>query len=118
MLQCGGCRTWGYPVPVHRVVAGQLRLRCRALGGLETELELHFEPRIKERLSRVEILRNPNRRKRKALEDLQARLVARLGPGRALQATSVAASLDGLTPWSWELGRLRVTHDYYLGEWS
>jgi hypothetical protein len=69
---------------VQRVVTGQLRVRCTALGGLDMEVELHFQPRVGGRLKQVEILRNPTRRKRKGFADLQARLVSSLGAGVAV----------------------------------
>jgi len=97
---------------VRRVVAGQLRVRCTALGGLDMELELHFQPRVGGRLKQVEILRNPTRRKRKGFADLQARLVSRLGSGVAV-TSSIVAQIDGLAPRSWQVGLLNVTHDYY-----
>jgi hypothetical protein len=76
------------------------------------EVELHFQPRVAGRLTQVEILRNPTRRKRKGFADLQARLVSSLGAGVAVKP-SVMAEIDGVAPRSWELGLLRVTHDYY-----
>jgi len=94
------------------VVAGQLRVRCTALGGLDMEVELHFEPRVGGRLKQVEILRMPTRHKRKGFDDLQARLVSRLGSGVPLKP-STAAQLEGVAPRSWRCGLLNVTHDYY-----
>ena len=97
---------------VRRVVAGQLRVRCTALGGLDMEVELHFQPRVGGLLKQVEILRNPTHRKRKAFADLQARLVSLLGRGVAVKPT-VSAEIDGVGPRSWQVGVLTVTHDYY-----
>ena len=64
------------------------------------ELELHFEPRVGGRL------------KQKGFEDLQARLVSRLGSGVPLKA-STAAQIEGVAPRLWRCGLLNVTHDYY-----
>ena len=97
---------------VQRVVAGQFRIRCTALGGLDMEVELHFEPRVGGRLKQVEILRMPTRRKRKGFDDLQGRLVSRLGSGVPVKASAVA-QMDGVAPRLWRCGFLNVTHDYY-----
>ena len=76
------------------------------------EVELHFQPRVGGRLNQVEVLRKPTHRKRKAFADLQARLVSLLGAGVAVKP-SVSAEIAGVGPRSWQVGVLRVTHDYY-----
>ena len=98
---------------VQRVVAGQVRLRCKALGGLDIEVNLHFKPRTSGRLKHLEMVRSPTRRRRKAFDDLQERLVSRLGAGVESKA-GLFVPVEGITPRSWVCGLVDVTHDYYF----
>ena len=92
---------------------GRLRVRCRLLGGLTTTIDLHFGTGGQRRLRQVELLRTPVRHKRREFDDLQRRLEAWLGPAEPM-ASNPTARASGIVPRQWRLGKLRVTHDYYL----
>ena len=91
---------------------GRLRVRCRLLGGMTTMVDLHFGVGGQRRFRQVELLRKPVRHKRKEFNDLQRRLEAWLGPSSPMEGNP-AAQADNIVPQQWQIGALRVTHDYY-----
>ena len=91
---------------------GRIRVRCRLLGGMTTMIDLHFGSGGLRRLRQVELLRKPVRHKRKEFNDLQRRLEAWLGPSEPMRSNPTARAED-IVPQQWQIGKLRVTHDYY-----
>ncbi len=98
---------------VRGVGPGRLRARCRILGGLDADLEFRFRPRKSGRLVQVEFMRNPQRRRRQAFENLQELLVRCLGPGTPGLAHAVGDDGVRIVPCSWTVGSVAVTHDYH-----
>src|ERR1051325_9152807 len=66
---------------LEQITAGHFKIRCRLLGGMDSEVHFHFAPRRDGRLTQVEIYRQPKRHRQKGFDDWQARLTALLGVG-------------------------------------
>jgi hypothetical protein len=95
-----------------RVTAGHYRLQCRILGGLDAALHFHFRPTGTSTLAQVEFLRTPRRHRQREFDDLEARLVALLGPrdnGRQSATMSCWTTPDATVTHSWY---------YYGGEYE
>src|SRR5262245_10062352 len=96
------------PGALEQVASGQLRRRCRLLGGLEADLMFHSS-HSGGQLREIELLRFPTRHRVREFDHLQRRLEDLLGPGERL-----SPSLGMHPPGSrWRLGHLSVTHEYY-----
>ena len=96
---------------IERVTAGHVRVRARLLDGLEHPLDFYFEPPVGGTLRRIGLYRSPRHRKRRGFRDWQARLERVLGPGNPAEET-IASRVEGVIPARWQIGRLRVTHEY------
>jgi hypothetical protein len=93
---------------VKRVTAGHYRVRGKAFGGIEHEVNFYFKPSISGGLRQVELKRTPSRHRRKNFEEWQARLESALGPGNRR-----SPGIDDVLPSEWSIGPVRVEHNYY-----
>src|SRR2546423_7283347 len=64
-----------------QITAGHFKIRCRLLGGIESDVHFHFVPRQEGRFTQVELYRQPKRRRQRGFDDWQARLTTLLGAG-------------------------------------
>jgi len=91
-----------------RITAGHLKIRCRLLGGIESDVHFHFLPRQEGRFTQVELYRKPKRRRQRDFDDWQAHLTTLLGLGE-----KQVSQLPIDTSYHWQLGRVSVTHEWY-----